>query len=130
MTDYTIDYGESGELENLIKSLPGRSEKIINDYLRDKGREVIKTELTNFTPVSNRRKEHAKYSKPYERYEAFNLGIRIITTERFNYLVFPDEGTGTSRDKSPQFFTIKGGEAAEPQLIDGLTETLTAEINK
>ena len=119
---FSLNYTESQRYEELLKQLPNRSEAVINKYLEATGIEIARREMENLTPVSDRQKSHAKYAKPYSRQEFPNLGFTVITSKAYNYLVFPDEGLGTSKGKAAQQFASRGVERASKERIKGIND--------
>lgn len=118
---YTLDQNDFNELLKLTQKNGAEVEKIINDYLHNEAPRKIKSSITGLVPVSDRKKKHAKFSDPFQRQQNFNLAVKIITAKEFNYLVFPDEGLGTSIGNIPQNFTGRGLEAVTSELIDDMT---------
>lgn len=122
---FTID---QTQFNNLVKSLNGYGaevESALNEYVHSEAPQKIKPSIEGLVPVSDRKKKvHARYSAPFGRQENYNLAVKLITDKKFNYLVFPDEGLGTSKGKAPQDFTGRGLEAEMPVLIDEMTKLL------
>ena len=118
---------ENKEFNNLVKSLSGYGaevESALNEYVHNEAPQKIKPSIEGFIPVSDRNKVHARNSAPFGRQENYNLAVKLITSKEFNYLVFPDEGLGTSKGNSPLDFTGRGLEAEMPVLIDEMTQLL------
>lgn len=118
---------ESKEFNNLVKSLSGYGaevESALNDYVHLEAPRKIRPSIEGLVPVSDRSKVHARNSAPFGRQENYNLAVKLITSKEFNYLVFPDEGLGTSKGNSPLDFTGRGLEAELPVLIDEMSQLL------
>lgn len=118
---------EHKEFNNLVKSLSGYGaevESALNEYIHSEAARKIKPSIEGLIPVSDRNKVHAKNSAPFGRQENYNLAVKLITSKQFNYLVFPDEGLGTSKGNSPLDFTGRGLEAELPVLIDEMSQLL------
>lgn len=128
---YSVNKEEfDGFLKSISERYDGKEvEQSINDYLHNEAAAKINPAVTGFVPISDRNKTHAKHSNPFTRQENYNLAVKVITDKKFNYLVFPDEGLGTSKGNTPQDFTGRGLEAVTPELLDDMitriTETLT-----
>lgn len=120
-TTYTLDQNDFNELLKLTQKNGAEVEKIINDYLHNEAPRKIKSSMTGLVPISDRKKKHAKFFDPFQRQQNFNLAVKIITAKEYNYLVFPDEGLGTSIGNIPQNFTGRGLEAVTSELIDDMT---------
>lgn len=132
---WNVDYAQSERYEELLKLLPNRAESEINKYLQDEGIEKARREMENLTPISDRpitksHGRHAKPSKPYGRQEFPNLGFTVITSPQFNYLVFPDEGMGTSKGRVAQEFSRLGAEKASNDIVKGINAALEELLNK
>ena len=118
---------EHKDFNNLVKSLSGYGadvENALNEYVHNEAPQKIKPSIEGLIPVSDRNKVHARNSAPFGRQENYNLAVKLITSKEFNYLVFPDEGLGTSKGNSPLDFTGRGLEAEMPVLIDEMTQLL------
>lgn len=107
----------------------GEVEQSINDYLHNEAAAKISPAIAGFVPMSNRNKVHAKNANPFTRQENYNLAVKVITDKKFNYLVFPDEGLGTSINNDPQNFTGRGLEAITPELLNDMTARITEKLN-
>lgn len=103
-------------------------ESVLNKYIHTEAPEKIKPSMAGLVPVSDRQKTHAKYSAPFGRQEDYNLAVKIITDKEFNYLVFPDEGLGTSVNNAPQDFTGRGLEAVTSSLIDEMIDEIMKKL--
>lgn len=129
MANFTLDYQQIGDLENRLSKSGAEVEEVINDYLHNEAADKISPAIVGLVPVSDRPKKHAKHSAPFGRQENYNLAVKVITSKKFNYLVFPDEGLGTSKGNVPQDFTGRGLEAKMPELIDDMTKRVIKNFN-
>lgn len=119
------------QFENILKQVNGYGaeiEKVLNDYIHSEAPRKITPSIVGLVPVSDRNKAHAKFSAPFGRQENYNLAVKVITSKPFNYLVFPDEGLGHSRGRSPLDFTGRGLEAVTPELINDMITRITEKI--
>lgn len=124
---------EQQAFDALLKRYSGQGaevENTLNEYIHNVAPEKIKPKITDFIPVSDRSKQHAKNSAPFGRQENYNLAVKVITSKDFNYLVFPDEGLGTSKGNIAQNFTGRGLDAVLPALIDDMTAKITETFTK
>lgn len=124
---------EAENFDNAVKIFLqkcGSAEDIINDFLHNEAPDIMKPSIVGLVPVSNRNKTHAKTSNPFGRQEDKNLSVKIITSKNFNYLVFPDEGLGTSVRNLPQDFTGRGLEAVTAELLDDMTAKILQKIQE
>lgn len=126
---FALDYKQIGDLASRISAQGSEVESVINDYLHNEAAGKIKPAIEGLVPVSGRPKIHARDNAPFGRQENFNLAVKLITSKKFNYLVFPDEGLGTSKVNAPQDFTGRGLETAIPELIDEMTARVIKTLN-
>lgn len=120
----TVKTDGFNELLKSVNSYGAEVENVLNNYIHNEAPRKITPSIEGFVPVSNRNKTHARNSNPFGRQENYNLAVKVITSKPFNYLVFPDEGLGTSVGKQPQNFTGRGLDATMPGLIDEMTARL------
>lgn len=112
-------------LEEKIKLMPKISEDIINNYLHTKANKIAINEIKKEMPLSKKKKGiHAKTGDSLKSIDR-NLGFMIVSTKKFQYLVFPALGTGTSRKNEPNDFMNRGLNNIIPQIIDDLEEKLS-----
>ncbi|MCQ2479029.1 MAG: hypothetical protein MJ120_00205 [Clostridia bacterium] len=123
---YKLDYSDISDLMRELTSRGAKVEPVLNTYIHSTAPNIIKPSMTALVPVSDRNKKHAKSSNPFGRQEDFNLKVKIITSKPFNYLVFPDEGLGTSYNHAPQNFTGRGLE----KVLDRMAEEMTEQLQK
>lgn len=109
-TRYDINFNNSKKLEEALKKSVVNLEPKINEYLHVKGSKQVMQAIIGFMPVSNRNKKHAKNSNPL-KIQDLNLGFEVYAkggaankNGSFGYLVFPDEGRGTSNPVAQRFF--------------------------
>lgn len=132
MANETLSVEQKGfnELLKRVSGYGAEVEKIINDYLHNEAPKRINPSIVGLVPVSDRLKKHAKNSNPFGRQENYNLAVKLITSKEFNYLVFPDEGLGTSKNNIALDFTGRGLEAETPTLIDEMTARIQENFQK
>jgi len=119
---YELDIAKSKKLEEAMKQIPDKSEKLVNESLHTKGAKQMTSAIVGFMPVSGRLKTHAKTSSSLKSTN-FNLGFEIMPKAKFNYLVFPDEGRGRSNPVAQNFFK-KGSEQAGDRILDDVMKAL------
>ncbi|RHW38702.1 hypothetical protein D1B33_07460 [Lysinibacillus yapensis] len=130
---FELDYREIQRLQENIRQLPNRAEKVINQTLHTDGVKLVESNVTRLIPVSNRNKntkwyrehgsvKHAKDTK-WSISKTENLGFILkskggAANKRgsFGYLVFPDEGRG----QEEQNFTERATDIAVPQIMSKL----------
>ena len=111
------------QLEETMKKIPVESEEIVNDYLHNTATNKVIKAIKGEMPKSNRKKIHAKESESLDK-ENFNMGFVIKTKKKFDYLVFPVYGTGTSFKNQPNDFMSEGLNKEVPQIVEDLQKKL------
>jgi hypothetical protein len=131
-TRFELDYREVERLQEKMKRLPDVMEEVVNETLHNDGVDIATEEITNLIPNSqwrnrSRDKVHARTSK-WSKSENHNLGFTIKSKGgaankkgSFGYLVFPNEGRGSS-NPIEQRFMERGMEKATPRILAKLNE--------
>ena len=127
---FTIEQKAFNDLLKRYSDKGAAVENTLNEYIHNVAPEKIKPQIMDFIPVSDRNKQHARNSAPFGRQENFNLAVKVITSKEFNYLIFPDEGLGTSKGNIAQDFTGRGLDAVLPALVDDMTAKITETFTK
>ena len=127
------------KLVDSIMKIPNLAENIINDYLHNKGANIVIDKIIEEMPVgvNNNKKykgyprTHAKYSVSLE-FTSFNLGFAVKTTRTpfFGYLYFPAFGEGTSKRNAPNLFFEKGAENGREPIVNDLAKLLENRIKE
>lgn len=125
---FTLEDKDLELLKKRIQEYGTGAEDVINKYLHGEGKETIMKSIEDCTPVSSRKKTHAKGSMPYQG-TGYNLSVAVKTKTKYNYLYFPDAGEGTSR-KNPKNsgFMEKGMDAIYYKIVDGMLKAVAKEI--
>lgn len=118
---FSVEQKGFDELLKRVSGYGAEVENVLNDYLHNEAPKKINPSIVGLVPVSDRNKTHAKNNNPFGRQEDYNLAVKLITSKKYNYLVFPDEALGTSKGNYPQDFTGRGLEAKIPELIEEMT---------
>lgn len=106
-----------------IKNFEGDAERVINDYLRNEANAKFIKSITNLIPVSKINKRHAKTSNPLDT-KFYNLALYIHTKSKFNYLYFPQNAEGQSKNNSPNDFMEEGIDAEYNNVVNEMMEKL------
>lgn len=128
MVQFQLNAAESERVEKAMALIPDESERMVNDVLKSKGAKKAVQAIIQFTPISNRQKEHAKTSNPL-RQVFINLGFEITTKANFRYLVFPNDGRGRSNPVKQKFFE-DGLEKVTESILDDVVLALEEASNK
>ena len=125
---FTLEDKDMELLKQKIQEFGPGAENQINKYLHGEGKELIMRSIEDYTPVSNRKKAHAKGNMPYQG-TGYNLSVAVKTKTKYNYLYFPDAGKGTSA-KNPKNsgFMEKGLDAIYDKIVDGMLKAVAKEI--
>ncbi len=126
---YELDHEQSMKLFEAMSKIPKLSEKLANKVLHGEGSKIMMQKIIDFIPVSKVDKKHAKSSKPLKD-TLITLGFEIKTKggaaknkNSFGYLVFPNEGRGSSNPIAQRFFE-KGIEQSNPEIFEQLLTAL------
>lgn len=131
---FELDSREVELLEQKMRRLPDKMEETINESLHTDGVAIATEEITNLIPSSqwkNRslNKAHARTSK-WSKSEGHNLGFTIKSKGgaankkgSFGYLVFPNEGRGSSNPVEQRFME-RGMQKATPRILEKLNESI------
>lgn len=132
-TRYDINFNNSKKLEEALKKSVVNLEPKINEYLHVKGSKQVMQAIIGFMPVSNRNKKHAKNSNPL-KIQALNLGFEVYAkggaankNGSFGYLVFPNEGRGSSNPIAQEFFE-KGLKSKEDLLFKDIMKIIEEQL--
>ncbi|WP_180235261.1 hypothetical protein, partial [Bacillus cereus] len=90
---------------------------------------LIERSILGLMSITNRKKKHAKMFKSLSTNNKINLTIILKPKPKFQYLVFPDLGVGTSIKNAPQRFMERGVERETNQSIEECNKALLEEIN-
>lgn len=132
---FTLRDTDIERLKSSISNCGESSERVINDYLHNKGGKKITDSITRFIPVSKKGKRHAKNSKWYAQ-DDYNLAVNISNSlegkrgTSFYYLYYVATGTGTSRKKGSNKFMDKGMDKVYDQVVDELLDELGKNIER
>lgn len=120
---FKADYSTIAEMAKRFEAMPVEVENLINGFVHGEAPAIIRPELQGLIPISKREKKHAAHNqRAFGRQENYNLAVKIITGSQFNYLVFPDQALGTSKNNIAQDFTGKALENVTPDLTENMTE--------
>ena len=133
-TIFKLNADDLNKLVDSIIKIPTLAESIMNDYLHNKGANIVIKEEMPVGINDNKKykgypKTHAKYSVSLE-FTKMNLGFAIKTTKSpfFGYLYFPAFGEGTSKRNVPKEFFERGAEKGRKPIVDDLAKLLEEKI--
>lgn len=140
--EFEFNHSEFDRLhENLIQ-LGDKAEETMNNSLAKRAEDIIVPRITDLIPISRnsngqgvRDKIHAR-NLVWHKKELGNLSVTIKSKGgaanrrgSLGYLVFPDEGRGSSNPVAHRFMA-RGLEEGTPELVDGLQEDLIRRIEE
>lgn len=132
-TKFELKDKDVERIKQAITKLGDSSESAINKYLHNTGGEKIAKGITNYIPVSKRKKKHAKNSKWYKQ-NNYNLAVGVENStsgkNSFYYLYYVATGTGTSKKNGPNDFMKKGMDQEYNDIVNGLVNEIEQNINK
>lgn len=97
-----------------LRKIPDDVKENVQDTLNTRGKTTLDTAIKAGMPVSNRSKQHAKFSDSLEVFTRGgvkgyrNIGFYMAPRGKFWYIKFPNNGSGQSRNNPPQQFVEKG----------------------
>lgn len=97
-----------------LRKLPDDVSDNVRDVLNTQGKTILDKAIKAKMPVSNRQKQHAKYSDSLQVFTRGgvkgyrNLGFYMQPAGKFWYIKFPNNGTGQSRNHPPMNFVENG----------------------
>lgn len=122
--DFRINESDLDSILDAVETFPGNAENTINTYFDDTAAPKVNKSIINLIPVSSsNNKKHAKYSNPLKN-ELFNLGFAVKSKPSFYYLLFPDQGEGTSSKNDPLNFMERGLNNEYNGIINGILKSL------
>lgn len=106
----------NGNLEAAVKfrTIADKAKDNVVSDLNTQGKVIVEQNIKSLMPVSKKAKQHAKYADSLKvmtmggRRGFRNLGFYIQPNGSFWYLKFPNNGSGTSRSRTPQQFMQNG----------------------
>lgn len=136
MSYFELDVKQAEKvMETVLKFGDGKeAEKIINDYLRKEGGDIIKEGIHTILPVSGRKpwkgkEPAAKSTDPFQK-RSENLGITIRTKSTHHYLYFPDDGSNTLRHQGNQQFMFEGASRKAEEIGNAIIEKLVERLEE
>lgn len=145
---FSINSEEYERLENVLKKYPANIEKEINDFLENKGQEILIEKTTYYIPVSvnpsgkMRQQKHAKYNRWYE-INFKNLEIDLSNsirgsrkTHSYYYLYYVASFLSTSDPRKQKTgvggidFFEEGAISAYPIVREELLDLLESKIKE
>lgn len=123
---------------NVAIKLRKISEKARDNVVQDlntTGKVYVEKQIKALMPVSKKAKQHAKYSNSLEavtmggRRGFRNLGFYMQPVGNFWYIKFPNNGSGTSRNNSPQQFVQKGAFRSVAKINSIIDQAVSRSLN-
>ncbi|MFR4670875.1 MAG: hypothetical protein ACLT69_13670 [Intestinibacter bartlettii] len=124
--NFSLEYEDVQKIQQAIGNYEDKAEDVINKYMHGEGKDKNKS-IHNCIPVSDRNKKHARDADSLTN-KNFNLGIRITTKQKYNYLVFPMTASGTSQGKSEKLFMEEGVKKVKDNVVNEILDKLR-EVN-
>lgn len=122
--DFSIKENDLERIQEAIINFGDDAENAINECLANEVKNTLITSITNFIPVSKQNKKHAKSSNPLQGDVRNNLTLLIRTKPKFNYLYFPQNAEGQSRNDPPNNFMEKGINNEYDNVINTILDKL------
>lgn len=138
-TIFKLKDDDMQKLVDSIMKIPNLAENIMNDYLHNKGANIVIDKIKEEMPIGvNDNKKYKGYPRTHAKesisleFKSINLGFAIKTTRTpfFGYLYFPAFGEGTSKKNSPNTFFERGAEKGRTPIVDDLAKLLENKIKE
>lgn len=133
MSMYELDTRQCEKIIEQVMRFADRkvAEGIINNYLSGDGGDILKTGIHDILPVSGRhfkgKAAAAKSSDPFNKVK-MNLGVKIKSKTKYNYLYFPDDGSNTIHHVGNQQFMFLGADAKAQEVADNIVKKMIKEL--
>jgi hypothetical protein len=133
--NFELKYDDILKLNKALINFQGDKEKTINDCLRNNSSPRITKSVTDFLPVSEKGKRHAKDNSWYEQ-TYYNLSFVLSNSlkgkrgKSFYYLYYPVTGTGNSYKKGPNDFLGKGMNKEYDNVVEELLNALNTKLEE
>lgn len=122
--DFSLKEEDLARIQEAIIDFGDDAESVINGCLANEVKDKFITSITNLIPVSDKNKKHAKSSNPLDGKVRNNLTLWIHTKPKYNYLYFPQNAEGQSKNNSPNDFMEKGIDAEYDNAVNIILEKL------
>ncbi len=138
-TVFKLEADDMKKLSDYISKIPEFAEDIINDYLYNKGANIVIKKIKDKMPVGvNDNKKYKGYPRTHAKdsisleFTKLNLGFAIKTTRTpfFGYLYFPSFGEGTSKKNVPNLFMEEGADEGKKPIVDDLVKLLSENLRR
>ena len=125
MAVFELDAAAVERLQSAMERYAGDTEQAINDVLHNQASPILQDSIKQLIPQSRKswkgKKPAARTAKSLTDKKE-NLAITVKTSNAYQYLYFPDDGTNTKRHVGykgvPREFFKRGGEAKTNTIID------------
>ena len=128
--EFSLKDDDIKRINDSIMSYGTDAESIINSYLREVASHLAVDSIKIRIPASNKswkgKGKSARSGNPFVT-DFVNLGFKIRSKTAYNYLYFPDQGEGTSKNKNPLEFMDKGLDSVYDTIVDGIIKKLVRE---
>lgn len=126
--EFSLKEEDLEKIQEAIMDFGDEAENVINKCLANEVKNTLINSITNFIPVSKKNKKHAKTSDPLQGDVRNNLTLYIRTKSKFNYLYFPQNAEGQSRNNPPNDFMEKGINNEYDNVINCILDKLKNRI--
>lgn len=140
-TEFGFNYEDFERYKEAVKRVGATSEGVINNYLHNTAGKNIAKSIDQFIPEAKVDETHkfipikAKGNKWSEQ-DNYNLAVGISNSLKgkrgtsFYYLYYVATGTGTNARKGPRNFMEDGLNEEYNNIVNGLVEELSTNIEK
>lgn len=134
----SVFYFEVDKFEKMLDIMEkfsdkAQTERVINEYLHEKGGEIIRDNIQKILPVSGRtwrgKKQAASQTNPF-LIKKENLAVVVKTKGTYNYLYFPDDGTNTEHHAGNQQFMFRGATDSQDRIVNEVIDELVKRLEE
>lgn len=134
----SVFYFEVDKFEKMLDIMEkfsdkAQTERVINEYLHEKGGEIIRDNIQKILPVSGRiwrgKKPAASQTNPF-LIKKENLAVVVKTKGTYNYLYFPDDGTNTEHHAGNQQFMFRGATDSQDRIVNEVIDELVKRLEE
>lgn len=132
MSSLDVNFAGVDELREKMAQWGAGAGYVIQEVFDDYGAREIEQRINNILPVSGRTfAGHRKGAKTAGlgifKHEVKGLTLTVKAPGKYGYLVFPDEGRGSSNPRE-QRFMVRGSEQAADKIVEQCIARLAEDL--
>lgn len=133
--NFYLNYDDIKRINKALINFQGDKEKTINDCFKKISAPKVTKSVTDYLPISEKGKRHAKDNLWYEL-TYYNLSFVLANSLKgkrgtsFYYLYYPATGTGQSYKKGPNDFFEKGVNKEYDNVVEDILSALENKLEE